>query len=78
MTRIPLDKPITRRGEPSGLYPMQLEEIICPENPEVPSLHIRSPGTIPTQPEASRMLGGIGAPNPLFDLITIYDDEEIS
>jgi hypothetical protein len=78
MMRIPSENPITSRGEPSGLEPMQLEEIIGLENPEVPSLQIRSPWIIPTYTKELRMLGGTGAPNPLFDLITIYDDEESS
>jgi hypothetical protein len=34
--------------------------------------------TIPTQFESPRTRGETGAPNPLFDLITIYDNEEIS
>jgi hypothetical protein len=76
MSRIPVDDPIASRGEPSGLDPIQLEEITRPENLEVPSPQIRSPGGISTQPEISRTLGRTSVPNPLFDLITIYDDEE--
>jgi hypothetical protein len=34
--------------------------------------------TIPTQHEIPRTPGEIGVPNTLFDLITIYDDEESS
>jgi len=34
--------------------------------------------TIPTQYESPKTLAEIGVPKPLFDLITIYDDEEIS
>jgi hypothetical protein len=34
--------------------------------------------TIPTQYEVPRTPGEIGVPNTLFDLITIYDDEESS
>jgi hypothetical protein len=37
---------------------------------------IRSPGGISTQPEITRTPGRTSIPNPLFDLITIYDDEE--
>jgi hypothetical protein len=36
MSRIPIDYPIKSRGEPSGLDPIQLEEITEPKNPEVP------------------------------------------
>jgi hypothetical protein len=34
--------------------------------------------TIPTQHEIPRTPGETGVPNTLFDLITIYDDEESS
>jgi hypothetical protein len=50
--------------------------MIGPENPEVPSPQIRAPGGISTQPEISRKLGRKNVPNPLFNLITIYDDED--
>jgi hypothetical protein len=76
MMRIPMENPITVRGEMSGLESIQLEEITVLENPRSPSVQIRSLGTISTLPEVSRRLGETGAPNPLFDLITIYDDEE--
>jgi hypothetical protein len=78
MKMIPMGEPIKNRGEPSGLEPIQIEEITDPENHRVPSPQIISPGTIPTQPEVSRTPGGTGAPKSLFDLITIYDDEESS
>jgi hypothetical protein len=71
MLRIPMYDPITSGGESSGLEPIQIEEITAPKNSRVPSPQIRSPGTISTQPEVSRTLGGTGVPNPLFDLITI-------
>jgi hypothetical protein len=53
---------------------MQLEEIIGSENPEVPPPKIISSETS----NIVRTLGRTSVPNPLFDLITIYDDEEIS
>jgi hypothetical protein len=34
--------------------------------------------TIPTQYESPRTLGETDVPNPMFNLITIYDDEESS
>jgi hypothetical protein len=77
MMRIPTDDPIKIQGEPSGLEPMQLEEITRLENPEVPPPQIISPGEISTQPKIVRTLGRTSVPNPLFYLITIYDDEEI-
>jgi hypothetical protein len=76
MMRIPLDDPITIREEPNGSESIQLEEITGLENPRVPSPQIRSSVTIPTQFESPRTPGETGVPNPLFDLITIYDDEE--
>ena len=57
---------------------MKLEEITGSENPEVPPPQIRSLGEISTQPEIERTSGRIGVPNYLFDLITIYNDEESS
>jgi hypothetical protein len=57
---------------------MHLKEINESENPEVPPPQIKSPGEISTQPQISRTLGRTSVPSPLFDLITIYDDEEIS
>jgi hypothetical protein len=78
MISIPIDDPIKIRGEPIGLEPMQLEEITGLENPEVPPSQIRSPGEISTQPKIMGTLGRTCVPNPLFDLITIYDDKESS
>jgi hypothetical protein len=37
---------------------------------------MRSPGGISTQPKISRTPGRTSVPNPLFKLITIYDEEE--
>jgi hypothetical protein len=75
---IPTDDPIESQGKPSGLELMQLEEITGSENPEVPPSQIISPGEISTHPEIARTSWRTGIPNPLFDLITIYDDEESS
>jgi hypothetical protein len=78
MTMIPTDDPIARKGEPSVLEPIQLEEITSLENPSAPSPQIRSPREISTHIEISREPGRIGVPNPFFYLITIYDYEESS
>jgi hypothetical protein len=78
MMRIPSDDPITIREEPNGSESIQLEEITGLENPRVPSPLIRSPVTIPTQFERPRTQGEIVVPNPQFDIITIYDNEESS
>jgi len=76
MMRIPSDNPITIEEELNVSWSTQLEEITGLENPSVPSTHIRSPVIIPTQYEFLRMPGETGVPNPLFDLITIYDNED--
>jgi hypothetical protein len=76
ISRILIDDPITIRGDPSVLEPIQLEEITELENPKVPSKRIISPGGISTQPEISRTPGRTSVPNPFFELITIYDEEE--
>jgi hypothetical protein len=78
MLRIPIEDIMKIRGERSGLEPIQLEEITEPKNLEVPPLEIRSPRGISTQPEIARTLGRKSVPNPLFELITIYGDEESS
>jgi hypothetical protein len=78
MTRIPAIDPIEIQGEPSGLELMQLDEFTMSENLEVPPSQIRSPREMSTQPEIARTSGRTGVPNPLFNLITIYDDEESS
>jgi len=78
MMKILVDNPIESRREPSNLETMLFEENIGSENPEFPPPQIRSPGDISTQPEIARKLGRKSVPNPLFDLITIYDDEESS
>jgi len=77
MSRIPTDDPITSRRDPSGLDPIQLEEIIEPKKPEVQSPQIRASGGISTHPEISRTSSKKSVPHPLFDLITVYDEEDI-
>ena len=64
------------REEINGSESTQLEETIGRENPRVPLPWDRSSVTIPTQYESSRTPSEMSVPNPLFDLITIYDDEE--
>jgi hypothetical protein len=76
--RIPLNDPITIKEDPNGSESIQLEEITSLENPRAPSPQIRASLTIRTQFEIPRTPGETGFPNPLFDLISIYNDEEIS
>jgi hypothetical protein len=78
MTRVPVDNPIEIQVGPSGPEPIQIEEIIGLDNPEVTTPQARSLGDISAQPEIARTSGRESAPNPLHDLITIYDDEESS
>ena len=75
MRTTPTD-PITIREELNGSESTQLEETTSQENPRVSSPQARSSVTIPTQYEVPRTPGEMGVPNPLYDLITIYDDEE--
>jgi hypothetical protein len=76
MMRIPPDDSITIREEINGLESTKLEETVGLENPRVPSPQARSSVTIPTQYEVPRMPSETGVPDPLFVLITIYDEEE--
>jgi hypothetical protein len=78
MMRIPLDDPITIREETNGSESIRLEEITSLENPRVSLPQIRSSMTIPIQFEIPRTPGETSVPNPLLDLITIYDDEKSS
>jgi hypothetical protein len=55
-----------------------VEETVDSKNPIVLSPQTRSSVIIPTQHEILRTIGEMGGPNTLFDLITIYDDEDIS
>jgi hypothetical protein len=71
---IQVDETNIRKGETSDLETIQLEEIVDPENPEVPSPQIRSQGGISTHIDISRTPSRKNIPNPLFNLITIYDD----
>jgi hypothetical protein len=76
--RITPSDPINIREDINGLESTPLEETIDLGNPRVPSPQDRSSVTIPTQHEIPRTLGETGVPNPIFYLITIYDDEESS
>jgi hypothetical protein len=53
-----------------------LEETIDQENPIPMPPQARSSVTTTVQWRIEKMLIGIGVPNVLIDLITIYDDEE--
>jgi hypothetical protein len=74
--RITHTDPIKIREELNGSNSTQLEETAGLENPRVPSPQARPLMTIPNQHEIPRTPGEMGVPNTLFDIITIYDDEE--
>ena len=64
--------------EINGLESTPLEGTVDPENPIVPSPQATSSVIIPSQQDITRTSSETGVTNILFDLITIYDDEEIS
>jgi hypothetical protein len=78
MMRITPTDPITIREGLNGSESIHEKETTSLENPIVPSPQAISLVTIPTQYEIPRTPGETGVPNPLFDLITIYNDEESS
>jgi hypothetical protein len=78
MARVPADNPIKIRGGPSDPEPIQIEETIESDNLETSTPQVRSPGEVSAQPGIERTLGREISPNPILDLITIYDDEESS
>jgi hypothetical protein len=78
MKRVPADNLIEIRGGPSDPDPIQIEEITGLDNPKVSTPHTRSRGDVLAQTNIARTSGRTRAPNPLHDLITIYDDEESS
>jgi hypothetical protein len=78
MTRFPTNNPNERWGGPSDLEPIQIEETPGSDNPEASTPQVESPRDVSAQPEIMRTSGREITPNALFDLITIYDDEESS
>jgi hypothetical protein len=65
-------------GEKIGSETILLEGTTDPENPRVPSQQAISLVIILSQQEIQRTSGEEGVSNTLYDLITIYDDEESS
>jgi hypothetical protein len=76
MKRVPFDNPVESRVGPSGPKIIQIDEIVGLYNLEVTTPQVGSLGDISAQPEIARTSGRESAPNPLHDLITIYDDED--
>jgi len=76
MERVPMKNPVESQVGPTGLELIQIEEIVMLDNLEVTTPQARSPGDVSSQLEITRTSGRESAPNPLHDLITIYDDEK--
>jgi len=78
MTRAHVDNPDECQAGRSGPELIKIDEIIELDNPKVTMPQVESPGDVSYNPEIARTSGREGTPNPLHDLITIYDDEESS
>jgi hypothetical protein len=78
MERVPADNSVEIWVGPSGPELIQIEEIIELDNPEVTTPQYRSPGDVSSQLEIRKTSVRESAPNPLHNLIKIYDDEESS
>jgi hypothetical protein len=78
MTRVPSHEPVKIQGEPSGPEPIQIKETIESDNPQALTPQVGSLGEVLTQPKIARKSGRKSTPNLLFDIITIYYDEESS
>jgi hypothetical protein len=76
MKRVPIDNPIEIWEVQSNPKPIQIGETIGSDNHEASTPHVGSPGGVSAQPKIERTSGRESAPNPLHDLIMIYDDEE--
>jgi hypothetical protein len=76
MTRSPTDDPDESRVGPSSPEIKEIDEIEGLDNLEVTMPHAGSLGDVSIQPEIVRTSGRASAPNPLRELINIYDDEE--
>jgi hypothetical protein len=78
MERVTVDNPVESQEGPSGPELIQIDKIIELDDPEVTMPQAGSTGNVSAQPKITRTSERESAPNPLHDLITIYDDEESS
>jgi hypothetical protein len=76
MTGSPVDNPDESQTGPSGPELINIDEITGLDNPEITTPQAGSPGDVSAQLETVRASGRESAPNPLCELINIYDDEE--
>jgi hypothetical protein len=74
----PTDDLYESRAGPSDLELIEIDEIVGLDNPKITTPQVRSPGDVSTQSEIVGTSGRTSAPNPLHELINIYDDEDIS
>jgi hypothetical protein len=74
----PVDDPDESRVGPSTLELIEIDETVGLDNPEITTPQVGSPGDVSAQPEVVGTSGKTSSPNPLCELINIYDDEEIS
>jgi hypothetical protein len=72
------DNPDEIRVGPSDPGLIEIDEIVGLDSPEITMPQDRSLGDVSAQLEIVGTLGRTSAPNPLCELINIYDDEESS
>jgi hypothetical protein len=72
----PTDNPDEIWVGPSGPELIEIDEIVGLDNPEITMPQAGSPGDVSAQPKIVGTSGRTSAPNPLRELINIYDDEE--
>jgi hypothetical protein len=78
MMRVPVKNPIESRRGPTDLDTIQIEETTSSNNPEYSTPQVGSPGEVSSYLEIARISGRTSTLNPMFNIITIYDDEESS
>jgi hypothetical protein len=76
MTESLADNPNVIQTGPSGPELIDIDEIVELDNPEIVTPQARSSRGVGTHPEIVRTSGRASAPNPISELINIYDDEE--
>jgi hypothetical protein len=75
MIGAPTDNPYESRVGLSGPELIEIDEITGSDNPEITTPQAESPGDVSAQLEIVGISGRTSAPNPLHELINIYDDE---
>jgi hypothetical protein len=71
----PTDNPDESQVGPSNLEKIEINEITGLDNPKVTTPQVGSPRDVSAQPKIVRTSERESAPNPLRELINIYDDE---